>query len=72
MGNDDFIACNRRPKSEKDNSAPEPKCGPVWISECASCLNRTAPVNKGIDRWLVDTGCWYDLVSKRQAASVQK
>ena len=38
----------------------------------SSCLNSTALVNKSVDRWLIDTGCGYDLVSRRQAASAKR
>ena len=30
------------------------------------------PVNNKIDRWLVDTGCGYDLVSQEHAASMKR
>ncbi|MFM7986507.1 MAG: hypothetical protein ACKPKO_45060, partial [Candidatus Fonsibacter sp.] len=46
--------------------------GPMWVPEAASCLNSTALVNKSVDRWLIVTGCGYDLNSKRQVASARK
>ena len=42
----------------------------MWIPEAVSCLTTNDPVNKSINKWPVDTGCGYDMVSKKQADSV--
>ena len=60
QGNDVFVAYDRRACDEPGalpRAAPVTGCGPVWTPEAASCLTSKAPVNRKIDRWLVDTGC---------------
>ena len=44
----------------------------VWIPEAASCITSTAPVNGKVERWLVDTGCGYDLVARRHVETMKK
>ena len=74
LGNDVFVAYDRRARDESEElprAAPVTGCGPVWIPEAASCLTSKAPVNQKVDRWLVDTGCGCDLVSKEHTAAIR-
>ena len=75
MVNEVFVAYDRRAcegQEDLPRAAPVTGCGPVWIPEAASCLTSKAPVNQKVDRWLVDTGCGYDLVSKEHTASIRR
>ena len=72
LGNDVRVPYVRRARDEVSRVAPATGCGPMWVPEAASCLTTTAPINSSIDRWLVDTGCGYDLGSREQASSVRK
>ena len=67
VGNDVFVAYDRRAREDSGpllRVAPVTGRGPVWIPEAASCLTSKGPVHNKIDRWVVDTGCGYDLVSR--------
>ena len=75
LGNDVFVAYDRRAREDTESlprAAPVTLCGPVWILEAASCLTSKAPVNGKIDRWLVDIGCGYDIVSREHTASMKR
>ena len=75
MGNEVFVAYDRRAcegLEDLPRTAPVTGCGPVWIPEAASCLTSKAPVNRKVDRWLVDTGCGYDLVSREHTAATRR
>ena len=75
MGNEACVAYDRRAcegLEDLPRAAPVTGCGPAWIPEAASCLTSKAPVNQKVDRWLVDTGCGYDLVSKEHTAATRR
>ena len=75
LGNDVFVAYDRRAREDTDplpRTAPVTGCGPAWIPEAASRLTSKAPVNNKIDRWLVDTGCGYDLVFCEHTSSMKR
>ncbi|MFM7978716.1 MAG: hypothetical protein ACKPKO_05320, partial [Candidatus Fonsibacter sp.] len=72
MGNYECIAYDRRSHGDQAKYSNNDQNVAMWVPEAASCLNTTAPSNKAVDRWLIDTGCGYDLVSRDQVASVNK
>jgi len=75
MGNEVFVAYDRRAcegPEDLPRAAPVTGCGPVWIPEAASCLTSKAPVKRKVDRWLVDTGCGYDLVSREHTTATRR
>ena len=45
---------------------------PIWVPEAASILTSTAPIHGKVERWLVDTGCGYDLVARSHIESMKK
>ena len=72
LGNDVFVAYDRRAIKNITGPTSKTKYSPMWISEAASCLTTNAPMNKSMYKLLVDTGCGYDLVSKEQADSATR
>ena len=72
LGNDVFVANDRRARYEALRAAPATGCGPMWILEAASGLTTQAPINSSIDMLLADSGCGYDIVSREQASTVRR
>ena len=67
LGNDVFIVYDRRPSGPPDTASLDGELGgggPLWIPEAASCITSTAPVNRKVARWLVDTGSRCDLAAR--------
>ena len=74
-GNDVFIAYDRRATGPPDAASPGAAVGggrPIWVPEAASILTSTAPIHGKVERWLVDTGCGYDLVARSHIESMKK